>query len=74
MVDAVEGVLGIEWIEGSSVRFLLGGGAEDEETVEEVDDTEDSAEDIVEDLQDPLLEYNISSGMCCALITHVSFR
>ena len=74
MVDAVEGVLGIEWIEGSSVRFLLGGGAEDEETVEEVDDTEDGAEDIVEEPQDPLLEYNVSSGMYYTSITRVSFR
>ncbi|ETW76474.1 hypothetical protein HETIRDRAFT_328859, partial [Heterobasidion irregulare TC 32-1] len=36
MVDAVNGLLGIEWIEGKSVRFLLGGGAEGEA---EADDT-----------------------------------
>ena len=35
MVDAVEGVLGIEWIDGASVRVLLGGGAEGEVEVEE---------------------------------------
>ncbi|KIJ67338.1 hypothetical protein HYDPIDRAFT_84105, partial [Hydnomerulius pinastri MD-312] len=31
MVDAAEGVLGIEWIDGKSVRALLPGGAEGEE-------------------------------------------
>ena len=36
MVDASEGVLGIEWIEGKSVRFLLGGGAEGEEEIMEI--------------------------------------
>ncbi|KAF7340218.1 Bud32 protein kinase [Mycena venus] len=36
MVDAVEGVLGIEWIHGQSVRKLLpGGGEEDEEESED---------------------------------------
>ncbi|KAL1729171.1 kinase-like domain-containing protein, partial [Schizophyllum commune] len=30
MVDAADGVLGIEWIDGMSVRKLLPGGAEDE--------------------------------------------
>jgi TP53 regulating kinase-like protein len=29
MVDAECGVLGLEWIEGRSVRNVLGGGAED---------------------------------------------
>jgi hypothetical protein len=31
MVDASEGVLGIEWIEGQCVRKLLPGGEEPEE-------------------------------------------
>ncbi|KAJ3901089.1 kinase-like domain-containing protein [Lentinula edodes] len=52
MVDAAEGVLGIEWIEGQSVRKLLPGGAEDDgpDNVESPD---------VKDL-DPLTEYGVS--------------
>ena len=47
MVDAAEGVIGMNWIEGSSVRHLLPGGAEDEDLGEDVD---------------PLLEYGVSQG------------
>ena len=43
MVDATQGILGIEWIDGRSVRFLLGGG-EEEEIVEEGDYDEDESE------------------------------
>lgn len=54
MVDAAEGVIGMEWIEGSSVRHLLPGGAE-----EEVNESimEDQGEDV-----DPLIEYGVSQG------------
>ncbi|KAH9923461.1 kinase-like domain-containing protein [Epithele typhae] len=41
MVDAAAGVLGIEWVDGASVRALLGGGAEGEVEVEERDDGEE---------------------------------
>jgi len=58
MVDAVEGVLGLEWIEGSSVRRLLPGGAEDEE---EGVDEEDNDED-------PLKVYKISTDVLMELI------
>ncbi|KZT57995.1 hypothetical protein CALCODRAFT_433348 [Calocera cornea HHB12733] len=39
LVDAAVGVLGVEWIEGASVRKVLGGGAEaeDEDEDEEAD-------------------------------------
>ena len=63
MVDVTEGVLGIEWIEGKSVRFLLGGGAEDEEIVEEVGEADDITEDSTEEKEDPLQEYHVSTGM-----------
>ncbi|KIP03306.1 hypothetical protein PHLGIDRAFT_77832, partial [Phlebiopsis gigantea 11061_1 CR5-6] len=43
MVDAAQGILGIEWIDGKSVRFLLGGGEEDED-FEEGDYDEDEDE------------------------------
>ncbi|KAI0781668.1 kinase-like domain-containing protein [Irpex lacteus] len=66
MVDAAEGVLGIEWIDGKSIRFLLGGGAEDEE-VEEVDEADDVEEDPTEE-EDALLEYNVSTDEVMAMI------
>jgi len=50
MVDAVEGVLALEWITGRSVRFLLGGDAEDEE---EGGEGEKSTDDDAELDQDP---------------------
>ena len=49
-VDLAQGVLGMEWIEGWSVREVLGGGqegdelAEDEGTEEESDEAEDVQE------------------------------
>ncbi len=61
MVDAPEGVLGIEWIDGKSVRFLLGGGAEGEEE-EEGDVDDDFAEDFAETEEDPLQEFSITQG------------
>lgn len=73
MVDAAGGVLGIEWIEGRSVRFLLGGGAEDEQEMELF--TEDGDDDLVEEEDaDPLEEYGVSKGasiraLGCILIT-----
>ncbi|KAI0086814.1 hypothetical protein BDY19DRAFT_995558 [Irpex rosettiformis] len=68
MVDALEGVLGIEWINGKSVRFLLGGGAEDEEVTEEMADGENLPEDATEELEDQLLEYNVSSDEVMTMI------
>ena len=63
MADLQEGVLGIQWIDGKSVRFLLGGGAEGEEEIEEVegDDFEEESDNPEED---PLLEYKITQGKC----------
>ncbi|KAI0822124.1 hypothetical protein BC628DRAFT_1327873 [Trametes gibbosa] len=65
MVDAPEGVLGIEWIDGRSIRFLLGGGAEGEEEVE--NDSED-VEDEAEPEEDPLQEYGVAQDAVMALI------
>ncbi|ESK94547.1 bud32 protein kinase [Moniliophthora roreri MCA 2997] len=56
MVDANAGVLGIEWIEGKSIRKLLPGGAE-EEDVEE-DENEDEL----------LKEYGVSVDQVMKLI------
>lgn len=49
-VDAASGALGIEWIDGKSVRSLLGSGDEGEET--EVDEDEDF-----------LAEYGVPKGI-----------
>jgi len=57
MVDAAAGVIGIEWIEGKSVRHLLPGGAE-----KEVDETEPYIDEDVVEETDPLLDYSISQG------------
>lgn len=38
MVDATEGLLGIEWIEGKSVKQLLPSGAVEESDGEEVEE------------------------------------
>ena len=63
MVDATEGVLGIEWIEGKNVRMLLGGGAEGEE--EQVSDLEESLDDTTDTAShiDPLDEYQVTIGV-----------
>jgi len=66
MVDATEGVLGIEWIEGKSVRMLLGGGAESEEeqvldSEQFFDDTTDTSGESVSHV-DPLDEYQVTIG------------
>lgn len=67
MVDAVEGVLGLELIHGKSVRFLLGGGAEGEEEAindeGENDDLSDEAE------EDPLQEYGVTQGVLFSIIS-----
>ncbi|KAI0698018.1 kinase-like domain-containing protein [Cytidiella melzeri] len=66
MVDAAEGVLGIEWIDGKSVRFLLGGGAEDD-IIEDATDNEDVEEEDVKE-EDPLTEYGVSTDAVMHMI------
>jgi hypothetical protein len=60
MLDAAEGVLGIEWIEGKSVRHLLPGGAEEGDIAEANVENEGDAES--DGPVDPLEEYGISVG------------
>ncbi|KAF5361437.1 hypothetical protein D9758_006166 [Tetrapyrgos nigripes] len=59
MVDASEGVLGIEWIEGKSVRKLLPGENEGDEEEEDQSD---------EDKLDALKEYGVSVDQLMSLI------
>lgn len=65
MVDTTEGVLGVEWIEGKSVRMLLGGGAEGEE--EQLLDFEENPDDTNDGESvshvDPLDEYQVTIGV-----------
>lgn len=64
LVDVSEGVIGIEWIEGSSVRHLLPGGAE-----EEVDESQTSEEEF-----DPLSDYKITQGKPSRIIIACMLR
>ena len=54
MVDAAEGILGLEWIEGKSVRRLLPGGADEEDEDEENEGGEEE--------EDALREYGVTMG------------
>lgn len=54
-VDATSGVLGIEWVNGKSVRYLLGSGDEGDEV-----DCSDEDQAMVD--EDPVAEYQISKG------------
>jgi hypothetical protein len=59
-----DGVLGLEWIDGSTVREVLGGGVEGETDDDNLDDADTSDEG-------PLLEkLGLSEGMS---LTHPSF-
>ena len=61
MVDAVTGVIGIEWIDGQNIRVLLGGSDEGDEDVDEGADEIQEAE--LPPVADPLLEYGVTKGM-----------
>jgi TP53 regulating kinase-like protein len=56
MVDATEGLLGIKWIEGKSVKQLLPSGAVEESDGEEVEETS-----LVAD-ENPLDQFGLSTG------------
>ncbi|KAF6754804.1 hypothetical protein DFP72DRAFT_990281 [Ephemerocybe angulata] len=64
MVDASEGVLGIEWIEGQCVRKLLPGGEEPEEGREVFEEAEQSTLDA----SNPLRAYRITIDQLLGLI------
>ncbi|KAG2044064.1 kinase-like domain-containing protein [Suillus americanus] len=56
MVDVNEGVLGIEWIDGKSVRQLLPGGAE----LEDISELEEADEIHENGAADPIADYGVS--------------
>ncbi|GAA5925015.1 hypothetical protein JCM3775_006343 [Rhodotorula graminis] len=51
LVDVKQGCLGMEWIEGWSVREILGGGQEDDLTSD--DDEDERVEDVGNDVREP---------------------
>ncbi|TDL23413.1 hypothetical protein BD410DRAFT_787240 [Rickenella mellea] len=63
MVDAAEGTLGIEWIEGESVRVVLGGG----EDGEEIQDDEQGADADIEP-PDLLAVFNVNQNDVMVMI------
>ncbi|EIN04107.1 hypothetical protein PUNSTDRAFT_138838 [Punctularia strigosozonata HHB-11173 SS5] len=69
MVDATEGVIGLEWIDGQSVRKLLGGGAEDE--IEEVEGSEGDSNDAAgpgPTDTDALQEYGVTTNSLMRMV------
>ena len=72
-VDAIEGLLGIEWIEGKSIRYLLLSGAQEEFEEEDEDaiDQDDGSSHLIE--EDPLKEFGISVGTSSGMYTHIVY-
>ncbi len=71
VVDADNGIIGMEWVEGWSVREVLGGGAEGEEEVEvDVEDLEEEGDEAEErsEAEQALERMGVSQGgyACCA--------
>ena len=76
-VDAIEGLLGIEWIEGKSIKYLLPSGAQ-EEFEDEGEGEGENEVDLDDTLyvvdEDPLKEFGISVGMSYLYNTHDNFQ
>ncbi|KAG2002354.1 other/Bud32 protein kinase [Coprinopsis cinerea AmutBmut pab1-1] len=70
MVDAAEGILGIEWIDGHSVRQLLPGGEEEEEEGEEQrEEGQQDAPDSIDEAEERLKkEYGVDIDTLLTLI------
>lgn len=66
VVDVRRGVLGIEWVEGWSVREVLGGGQEEDEGAHEGEDEdeEEGGAEGEEDPEDVLKRVGVSQGEC----------
>ncbi|KAF9005005.1 hypothetical protein BDQ17DRAFT_1399297 [Cyathus striatus] len=67
MVDAAEGVLGIEWIEGHSLRRLIPGVTDEDEDYEEAPEQADNT-DVTAQEEDPLKEYGVSIDTLMGMI------
>jgi TP53 regulating kinase-like protein len=67
LVDHREGILGIEWIEGWSVREVLGGGQDDDMPEDEIEDdqVDEAEEDIIgndNEVRDYLRQLGVEDG------------
>ena len=74
-VDAVEGLLGIEWIEGKSIKYLLPtrSGAQEEYLEDEDIDLDDTSSPVTD--EDPLKVFGIPVGMSIfSKITYASYH
>ena len=63
IVDVKSGALGVEWIEGWSVREVLGGGQEEDGLPEPADSEEMQDEDADEAEDDDILEFLSTKGV-----------
>ena len=67
-VDAAEGMIGIEWIDGASVRMVLGGGADDDDAaISDDEETGNSNLEVVgaDNREDNLAEYGLTKRKSC---------
>jgi hypothetical protein len=62
VVDVKSGSLGVEWIDGWSVREVLGGGQEEDGLPENDEDEEDEDEEEEEDIAELLLAKGVTEG------------
>lgn len=62
VVDVRQGVLGMEWIEGWSVRQVLGGGQEGDELPDDDDDGEEQELEESEHVEELLRSKGVESG------------
>ncbi|KAI0283488.1 kinase-like domain-containing protein [Russula brevipes] len=67
-VDAANGVLGIEWVNGKSVRRLLGSGDEGEEVDGDGDGDGDDDDDQAAEEEGRLAEYQVSKDALMAMV------
>jgi len=69
-VDAIEGLLGIEWIEGKVIKHLLPSGAQefDDDEDENRIDLDDTTSVVTDVDEDPLKEFGISVDVLMDLI------
>lgn len=71
-VDLAQGVLGMEWVEGWSVREVLGGGQDGDELPDD-EETETSEEESAEDIEEMLRRKGVDPGeLCCSSIADLA--
>jgi len=71
IVDVKSGALGVEWIEGWSVREVLGGGQE-EDGLDDQEEGEEEQEEEEEDIAELLSSKGVSEGESQTFINSLS--